>query len=68
VETVDHLRMVTAAGCDFAQGWLLGRPMPADDVPTWVARFEAGGDLSFPGRLPANVAAEPVAGPLLHGG
>ena len=68
VETVDHLRMVTAAGCDFAQGWLLGRPMTADEVPTWVARFEAGGDLSFPGRLPANVAAEPAAGPLLHGG
>ncbi|MCV2491201.1 EAL domain-containing protein [Geodermatophilus sp. YIM 151500] len=46
VETVDHLRMVRAAGCDLAQGWLLGRPMPADEVPGWVRRVEAaGGDL-----------------------
>ena len=29
--------MVRAAGCDLAQGWLLGQPMPADEVPGWVA-------------------------------
>ncbi|RBY92593.1 bifunctional diguanylate cyclase/phosphodiesterase [Blastococcus sp. TF02A-30] len=46
VETVDHLRMVRAAGCDLAQGWLLGHPMPADEVPRYVrAVQEAGGDL-----------------------
>lgn len=55
VETPEHLAMVTAAGCNLAQGWLLGRPMPPADVPGWVARLEAGG-LPRPGA------------PLVHGG
>ncbi len=42
VENPEHLRMVRQAGCDMAQGWLLGRPMPAADVPTWVHRVHEG--------------------------
>jgi diguanylate cyclase (GGDEF)-like protein/PAS domain S-box-containing protein len=46
VETPEHLRMVRAAGCDLAQGWLLGQAMPADEVPGFVRRVqESGGDL-----------------------
>ena len=46
VETPEHLRMVRDAGCDLAQGWLLGQPMPADEVPAFVRRVQAaGGDL-----------------------
>jgi diguanylate cyclase (GGDEF)-like protein/PAS domain S-box-containing protein len=46
VETPEHLRMVREAGCDLAQGWLLGRAMPAEEVPRWVrAVHAAGGDL-----------------------
>jgi diguanylate cyclase (GGDEF)-like protein len=46
VETPEHLRMVRDAGCDLAQGWLLGQPMPADEVPGFVRRVKAsGGDL-----------------------
>jgi diguanylate cyclase (GGDEF)-like protein/PAS domain S-box-containing protein len=46
VETAEHLRMVRSAGCDLAQGWLLGQPMPAEEVPGWVrAVHDAGGDL-----------------------
>jgi len=46
VETVEHLRMVRESGCDLAQGWLLGQPMPAADVAGWVrAVQDAGGDL-----------------------
>ena len=46
VETPEHLRMVRAAGCDLAQGWLLGQPMPADEIPGWCAAVQAaGGDL-----------------------
>ncbi len=46
VETAEHLRMVRDAGCDLAQGWLLGQPMPADEVPGFVRRVKAaGGDL-----------------------
>jgi diguanylate cyclase (GGDEF)-like protein len=46
VETPEHLRMVRAAGCDLAQGWLLGQAMPAGEVPDFVRRVqENGGDL-----------------------
>ncbi|RFU20248.1 putative bifunctional diguanylate cyclase/phosphodiesterase [Geodermatophilus marinus] len=45
VETAEHLEMVRAAGCDLAQGYLLARPMPAEEVPRWASRVrEAGGD------------------------
>ena len=46
VETPEHLRMVREAGCDLAQGWLLGQPMPAEALPGWIRRVHAaGGDL-----------------------
>jgi diguanylate cyclase (GGDEF)-like protein len=46
VETAEHLRMVRAAGCDYAQGWLLGQPMPADQLPGYIRRVQAaGGDI-----------------------
>jgi diguanylate cyclase (GGDEF)-like protein/PAS domain S-box-containing protein len=45
VETPEHLRLVRQAGCDLAQGWLLGQPMSAEQLPSWVrAVHEAGGD------------------------
>ncbi len=43
VETVDHLRMVREAGCDLVQGWLIGHPMPADELPGWLRRVQAAG-------------------------
>ena len=46
VETPEHLRMVREAGCDLAQGWLLGQAMPAEEIPRWVRAVQAaGGDL-----------------------
>ncbi|SFF04015.1 putative bifunctional diguanylate cyclase/phosphodiesterase [Blastococcus tunisiensis] len=46
VETPEHLRMVREAGCDLAQGWLLGQPMPGEEVPRFVRSVQAaGGDL-----------------------
>jgi EAL domain-containing protein (putative c-di-GMP-specific phosphodiesterase class I) len=35
VETQEQLEAVTRAGCDAAQGYLLGRPALAIDAPTW---------------------------------
>jgi diguanylate cyclase (GGDEF)-like protein len=55
VETPEHLRLVREAGCDLVQGWLLGHPMPAEEVLGWVRGVrEAGGDLC---RLAAERAA-----------
>jgi diguanylate cyclase (GGDEF)-like protein/PAS domain S-box-containing protein len=60
VETPEHLRMVRAAGCDMAQGWLLGQPMPAEQIPGWVRAVQAaGGDLC---ALAVGECAVPQAG------
>jgi diguanylate cyclase (GGDEF)-like protein len=38
VETPAQLRLVRAAGCKEAQGYLFSRPVPASDVPALIAR------------------------------
>lgn len=35
-------------GCDEAQGYLFGRPMPADAIPAWLADWMARGDVFAP--------------------
>jgi diguanylate cyclase len=41
VETRQAAALLTATGCDIAQGYLLARPMPADDFPPWLAGHRA---------------------------
>jgi diguanylate cyclase (GGDEF)-like protein/PAS domain S-box-containing protein len=41
VETVEHGAMLMRLGCDLAQGYGIARPMPADDILSWVAGFDA---------------------------
>jgi EAL domain-containing protein (putative c-di-GMP-specific phosphodiesterase class I) len=36
IETVDQLSMLRAYGCDEGQGFLLGRPVVASEVPRLV--------------------------------
>ena len=36
VETQECLEQLRAIGCDAAQGFLIARPMPADDVERWL--------------------------------
>ena len=31
-------RRLRALGCDVAQGWLIGRPLPAADFANWLNR------------------------------
>jgi diguanylate cyclase (GGDEF)-like protein len=35
VETEDTLTMLRGSGCDIAQGFLMARPMPVDQLPRW---------------------------------
>jgi EAL domain-containing protein (putative c-di-GMP-specific phosphodiesterase class I) len=39
VEDDQTRRMLLAAGCEVAQGWYYARPMPADDLLGWLARY-----------------------------
>jgi diguanylate cyclase (GGDEF)-like protein/PAS domain S-box-containing protein len=39
VETPGHGAVLMQMGCDLAQGYGITRPMPAEDLPGWVAAF-----------------------------
>ena len=39
VETQENVDALWSVGCDVAQGYLLSRPMPADQLPDWLARY-----------------------------
>lgn len=39
VETIEHGTALLKLGCHLAQGYGIARPMPASDVPTWVAEW-----------------------------
>ena len=41
VETAAHGQMLLSLGCELAQGFGIARPMPADDLPSWVERWHA---------------------------
>lgn len=52
VETRAQLALVKELGFDFAQGFLFARPMPADDVPSWVRHWRARPMADAPPPLP----------------
>jgi EAL domain-containing protein (putative c-di-GMP-specific phosphodiesterase class I) len=39
VETAAHGALLLQLGCDLAQGYGIARPMPADELPQWVATW-----------------------------
>jgi EAL domain-containing protein (putative c-di-GMP-specific phosphodiesterase class I) len=41
IETPEHLEELTHFGCDIAQGYHLSRPVPPDQIPTWIHTNEA---------------------------
>ena len=38
VESDEAWRRLRVLGCDVAQGWLIGRPLPAADLTNWITR------------------------------
>ena len=51
VETPAELRELERYGCDIAQGFHLGRPIPPEEIPQWLsAHQQAGHDHSIPAR------------------
>jgi diguanylate cyclase (GGDEF)-like protein len=55
VEDDASLALLQAMGCDFAQGYLLSRPVPPHQLATWVARRDLP-SLPLPRRTPFHVA------------
>lgn len=51
VEDERTWRLLHAAGCHVAQGWFYARPMPADELSGWLARYRP---------IRPTVAAEPA--------
>jgi len=41
VETASHGANLLQLGCELAQGYCLSRPMPAQDLPGWILRWDA---------------------------
>jgi diguanylate cyclase (GGDEF)-like protein len=41
IETPEHLRQLEDFGCDIAQGFHLGRPVPPEDIPRWLRALQA---------------------------
>jgi EAL domain-containing protein (putative c-di-GMP-specific phosphodiesterase class I) len=37
VETLEHGEILLQFGCELAQGYAIARPMPAEDMPVWLA-------------------------------
>ncbi|MBA6389307.1 EAL domain-containing protein [Colwellia sp. BRX10-3] len=40
VETIEHGAALLKLGCDLAQGYGIAKPMPASDIPQWVADWK----------------------------
>ena len=61
VETAEQLAMLAQAGCHGAQGYLIARPMPADEWPAFFGRHaEMSGTFALAGPPPP---ADPPACP-----
>lgn len=41
LQSIEHGQMLLRLGCEVAQGYFIARPMPASDVPDWVATYVA---------------------------
>ena len=52
VETVAHGELLLKLGCELAQGYGIARPMPAADLPGWVATWRP--DPAWSNRQPAH--------------
>ena len=42
IEDLRTMEMLKTKGCDFGQGYLMGRPMAAEELPAWLAAWRKG--------------------------
>jgi EAL domain-containing protein (putative c-di-GMP-specific phosphodiesterase class I) len=41
VEDLEDWNLLRSAGCDFAQGYFIAKPMPGEDLPAWLENWKA---------------------------
>jgi diguanylate cyclase (GGDEF)-like protein/PAS domain S-box-containing protein len=58
VETIEHGTLLLQLGCELAQGYGIGRPMPADALLGWVKTWQP--DPAWKDLAPVSPAAMPV--------
>jgi hypothetical protein len=58
VESVEHGELLLSLGCYLAQGYVIGRPMSAEDLPGWLANWRP--PPSWVGRLPVGRDHMPI--------
>jgi len=58
VETLAHGEILLQFGCQLAQGYAIARPMPAKDMPVWLATWRAPS--SWLNRAPISRDALPI--------
>ncbi len=39
IETIEHGKLLLGLGCTLAQGYCIAKPMPAEEIPDWVAHW-----------------------------
>ena len=50
VETIEHGVALLQLGCVLAQGYVIARPMPADEIPEWVSTYKTDVSWQAQGR------------------
>jgi diguanylate cyclase (GGDEF)-like protein/PAS domain S-box-containing protein len=60
VETVEQGVLLMRLGCDIAQGYGIARPMPASDIPAWVANYHPDPQWSLWADAPWEMADFPL--------
>jgi EAL domain-containing protein (putative c-di-GMP-specific phosphodiesterase class I) len=61
VETAAVLTSLRQTGCDIAQGYLLGRPMPSDELARWLLTAQPAGATGTGNTSPVPAAVVPAA-------
>jgi diguanylate cyclase (GGDEF)-like protein len=62
VEDEPTWRLLAAAGCQVAQGWFYARPMPGDEVLTWLTHYRPRAARGSGGPLPETRSGRPGPG------